>query len=107
MTWDFCLWAICFFLEGALLGVLMYTVRIATYFSFHKNSCCSLTLVTACTQLICLSDLEKDFVNPHDSSARINKCIVRRPNLIYVTAQSFQPTIVCAAHISIESLTTT
>mmetsp|Transcript_23034 Transcript_23034/g.78476 ORF Transcript_23034/g.78476 Transcript_23034/m.78476 type:complete len:83 (+) Transcript_23034:243-491(+) len=82
MTWDFCLWAICFFLEGALLGVLMYT-------------------------LICLSDLEKDFVNPHDSSARINKCIVRRPNLIYVTAQSFQPTIVCAAHISIESLTTT
>mmetsp|Transcript_17984 Transcript_17984/g.28726 ORF Transcript_17984/g.28726 Transcript_17984/m.28726 type:complete len:163 (+) Transcript_17984:451-939(+) len=45
------LWVILFMLVGALLGVNMYTV-------------------------ICLSDLANDFINPHDSSNRINKLVV-------------------------------
>lgn len=51
MSWALCFWILSFLLESALLGILMYT-------------------------LICLSDLENDFINPHDSSARINKFVV-------------------------------
>jgi hypothetical protein len=29
-------------------------------------------------QLITLSDLENDFINPHDSSASLNQWVVRR-----------------------------
>eukprot|EP00959_Pyramimonas_sp_CCMP1952_P336251 7041027-Pyramimonas_sp.AAC.2 len=43
-------WLLCFLLEGALLGIIMYT-------------------------LICLADLENDFINPHDSANRINKFV--------------------------------
>ena len=43
-------WALCFLIEAALLGIIMYT-------------------------LICLADLENDFINPHDSANRINKFV--------------------------------
>mmetsp|Transcript_1658 Transcript_1658/g.3752 ORF Transcript_1658/g.3752 Transcript_1658/m.3752 type:complete len:162 (+) Transcript_1658:178-663(+) len=45
------LWVVLFMLMGALLGMNMYMV-------------------------ICLSDLANDFINPHDSSSRINKLVV-------------------------------
>jgi len=48
MTWDFLLYLLCFFLQAALLGVVMYG-------------------------LICISDLENDFTNPHDASDTLNK----------------------------------
>eukprot|EP00270_Netrium_digitus_P013939 TRINITY_DN4693_c0_g1_i1.p1 TRINITY_DN4693_c0_g1~~TRINITY_DN4693_c0_g1_i1.p1 ORF type:complete len:145 (+),score=33.63 TRINITY_DN4693_c0_g1_i1:279-713(+) len=47
MPWVFLLWLLSFFLVAALLGIDMYT-------------------------LICLSDLENDFVNPHDCASRMN-----------------------------------
>ena len=41
-------------------------------------------------QLICLSDLENDFINPHDSTTRVNRWVVRCPAL------SSQPDLPCA-----------
>ncbi|XP_011625461.1 protein cornichon homolog 4 [Amborella trichopoda] len=51
MVWEVWLWLICFFISISLLGVLVY-------------------------QLICLSDLEYDYINPYDSSSRINAIIM-------------------------------
>jgi len=48
MTWDFLLFLLCFFLQAGLLGLVMYG-------------------------LICISDLENDFINPHDASDTLNK----------------------------------
>ncbi|GBG61058.1 hypothetical protein CBR_g18650 [Chara braunii] len=50
LSWNLSLWLVCFLLVAALLGLIMY-------------------------MFICLSDLENDFINPHDSASRINKCI--------------------------------
>eukprot|EP00850_Spirogloea_muscicola_P015876 SM000125S26081 [mRNA] locus=s125:283292:284582:+ [translate_table: standard] len=47
MTPAFALWLASFLAVAALLGIVMY-------------------------MLICLSDLENDFINPHDSASRIN-----------------------------------
>eukprot|EP00897_Mesotaenium_endlicherianum_P006738 jgi/Mesen1/6092/ME000031S05365 len=47
MTWTFLLWLLSFVFFAALLGIDMYL-------------------------LICLSDLENDFINPHDATSRIN-----------------------------------
>ncbi|XP_077210295.1 protein cornichon homolog 2-like [Tasmannia lanceolata] len=51
MAWEVFLWLISFFSVIALLGVAVY-------------------------QLICLSDLEFDYINPYDSSARINAVVM-------------------------------
>eukprot|EP00271_Cylindrocystis_brebissonii_P021387 TRINITY_DN7579_c0_g2_i1.p1 TRINITY_DN7579_c0_g2~~TRINITY_DN7579_c0_g2_i1.p1 ORF type:complete len:157 (+),score=33.08 TRINITY_DN7579_c0_g2_i1:440-910(+) len=51
MSWPFLLWLISFLVVAALLGIVMY-------------------------MLICLSDLENDFINPHDSTLRINKFLL-------------------------------
>mmetsp|Transcript_41687 Transcript_41687/g.98906 ORF Transcript_41687/g.98906 Transcript_41687/m.98906 type:complete len:121 (-) Transcript_41687:616-978(-) len=51
MSWNFLVWLVCFILQAAILGILMYS-------------------------LICLSDLENDFINPHDSTTRINRWVV-------------------------------
>mmetsp|Transcript_22082 Transcript_22082/g.61296 ORF Transcript_22082/g.61296 Transcript_22082/m.61296 type:complete len:158 (-) Transcript_22082:335-808(-) len=55
MSWLFLIWLICFILQAGLLGMVMYT-------------------------LICLSDLENDFINPHDSTTRVNRWVV--PELV-------------------------
>ncbi|KAK9808104.1 hypothetical protein WJX73_006585 [Symbiochloris irregularis] len=51
MFTDFLVWLVCFFVQGALIGMVMYA-------------------------LILLSDLENDFMNPHDASAGINRWVV-------------------------------
>ncbi|GLJ22120.1 hypothetical protein SUGI_0415050 [Cryptomeria japonica] len=51
MAWEVILWLISFVLVIALLGIVVY-------------------------QLICLSDLEFDYINPYDSSSRINWLII-------------------------------
>lgn len=51
ISWEMLLWLSGFVVVAGLLGIVMYT-------------------------LICLSDLENDFINPHDSAARINKFVV-------------------------------
>ncbi|KAJ4971569.1 hypothetical protein NE237_004668 [Protea cynaroides] len=51
MTWELLLWLISFFVSIALLAVVIY-------------------------QLICLSDLEIDCINPYDSSSRINAVVI-------------------------------
>uniref|UniRef100_A0A7S1SUI6 Cornichon family protein n=1 Tax=Tetraselmis chuii TaxID=63592 RepID=A0A7S1SUI6_9CHLO len=55
MSWSFLMWLVSFILQAALLGMVMYT-------------------------LICLSDLENDFINPHDSCTRVNRLVV--PELV-------------------------
>ncbi|KAK9809141.1 hypothetical protein WJX72_010007 [[Myrmecia] bisecta] len=55
MSWDFLVWLLSFIIQAALLGVTMYG-------------------------LITLSDLENDFINPHDASAGVNRWVV--PELI-------------------------
>ncbi|XP_073391617.1 protein cornichon homolog 4 isoform X2 [Physcomitrium patens] len=51
MASDLLLWLICFLAVVSLLGILVY-------------------------QLMCLSDLEFDYINPFDSASRINAFIV-------------------------------
>ncbi|XP_068643266.1 protein cornichon homolog 2-like [Aristolochia californica] len=51
MAWEVLLWLISFFSVIALLALTVY-------------------------QLICLSDLEFDYINPYDSSARINTVVI-------------------------------
>lgn len=47
------------------------------YWPQNSISAISVALVKRwCLQLISLSDLENDFVNPHDASAAINKWVV-------------------------------
>jgi len=53
MSFTFLVWLLALLLCAALLGITMYS-------------------------LISLSDLENDFVNPHDSSVSINRWVVRR-----------------------------
>jgi len=53
MNFTFLVWLLALLLCAALLGITMYS-------------------------LISLSDLENDFVNPHDSSISINRWVVRR-----------------------------
>ena len=52
MNFTFLVWLLALVLCAALLGITMYS-------------------------LISLSDLENDFVNPHDSSVSINRWVVR------------------------------
>eukprot|EP00850_Spirogloea_muscicola_P005883 SM000027S09664 [mRNA] locus=s27:628536:629875:+ [translate_table: standard] len=59
MTPAFALWLASFLAVAALLGIVMY---------MSDASAAAITWV----QLICLSDLENDFINPHDSASRIN-----------------------------------
>ncbi|KAJ7522069.1 hypothetical protein O6H91_19G082000 [Diphasiastrum complanatum] len=51
MAWELLLWLWSMSLVGALLAILVY-------------------------QLICLSDLEFDYINPYDTSSRINNWII-------------------------------
>mmetsp|Transcript_22926 Transcript_22926/g.38357 ORF Transcript_22926/g.38357 Transcript_22926/m.38357 type:complete len:159 (-) Transcript_22926:1112-1588(-) len=60
--WSLTFWVVSFLVEAALLGIIMYT-------------------------LICLADLENDFMNPHDSASRINKCVL--PEYIMQATQVF------------------
>lgn len=51
MAWEVLLWLLSFLIVIALLGFVVY-------------------------QLICLSDLEFDYINPYDSTARINRLVI-------------------------------
>ncbi|XP_024531120.1 protein cornichon homolog 4 isoform X2 [Selaginella moellendorffii] len=51
MAWDLALWILSFLAVAAALGIIVY-------------------------QLLCLSDLEFDFINPFDSSSRINRFVL-------------------------------
>jgi len=51
MAWEVLLWLLSFIFVIALLGFVVY-------------------------QLICLSDLEFDYINPYDSTARINRLVI-------------------------------
>mmetsp|Transcript_15204 Transcript_15204/g.45851 ORF Transcript_15204/g.45851 Transcript_15204/m.45851 type:complete len:157 (-) Transcript_15204:1873-2343(-) len=50
MAWTLLIYFIAFVIEAALMGIMMY-------------------------QLIKLSDLENDFINPHDATAALNKVV--------------------------------
>jgi hypothetical protein len=51
MAWEVLLWLLSFIFVIALLGFVVY-------------------------QLICLSDLEFDYINPYDSTSRINRLVI-------------------------------
>ena len=132
MAWDFIVWISAFFLQAALLGIIMYgvsnkdenellrvktlvkLVRLMQWHEMHPkthlrptllcavcaavsctsvaSSSCPLTLCGPAAQLILLSDLENDFINPHDSSARINNwvvCACRAAIFEFVSQTSF------------------
>ncbi len=52
MPWQLLVWLVAFVLQSGLLGTCMY-------------------------KLIQLSDLENDFINPHDAARNFNKVVVR------------------------------
>eukprot|EP00249_Psilotum_nudum_P007103 c20306_g1_i1 orf=482-916(+) len=51
MAWELLLWLFSFFVVAAALGIIIF-------------------------QLMCLSDLELDYINPFDSASRINKSVM-------------------------------
>ncbi|XXG64108.1 hypothetical protein AAC387_Pa05g2151 [Persea americana] len=51
MAWEVILWLVSFFISMALIALAFY-------------------------QLICLSDLEFDYINPYDSASRINAVVI-------------------------------
>ena len=105
MLWDFVVWLLVLGVQAALLGIVMFSVsplsssvgrvscsRFAVrglldrvllkawlegLRSFDTAELATALLTSICpVQLIMLSDLENDFVNPHDASAKINKWVV-------------------------------
>mmetsp|Transcript_28580 Transcript_28580/g.39478 ORF Transcript_28580/g.39478 Transcript_28580/m.39478 type:complete len:163 (-) Transcript_28580:91-579(-) len=60
MQFNLAFWLISFTVEAALLGLIMYA-------------------------LVALADLENDFINPFDSSSRVNKTII--PEMIFQILQ--------------------
>ena len=85
-------WAFIFVLQAGLLSLVMYAVRSGSksphFCAAYDGSlppwlvgvACYSALTaapTGCTQLITLSDLENDFINPHDCAKRVNRLVVR------------------------------
>ena len=91
MSWELLIYLIAFILQAVLLGIVMFQVRHAyCQTSAHRVSMHRRRLPHPCQQtpywsshsrralqLISLSDLENDFINPHDASAQINAWVVR------------------------------
>ena len=48
-----------------------------TYFGENHYPVCNADILYTSLQLISLSDLENDFINPHDASASVNALVVR------------------------------
>lgn len=85
MSLDFLVWLVVFFIQLGLLGITMYIVRRSSCSSYASAHCCvasspaclcSVMTICACVQLITLSDLEADYLNPHDSSIIVNYWLV-------------------------------
>ena len=86
MSLDFLVWLLVFFMQLGLLGITMYIVSVFSIrmlqfvhlcflpSSWSLSSTASFALVL---QLITLSDLEADYLNPHDSSVIVNYWLVR------------------------------
>ena len=73
-------WLVAFLMQAGLLGTVMYGVSEQTL--LYSKSIFVLSWLNALhLQLISLSDLENDFVNPHDASAAINYWVVREISL--------------------------
>ena len=86
MTLDFLVWLVVFFIQLGLLGITMYIVsspipskrkigRLLSPIVTYTSVC--MTRAVCYLQLITLSDLEADYLNPHDSSVIVNYWLVR------------------------------
>ena len=77
MSWDFLIWLSVFILQASLLGRTLFVVSAAAA-AAHSGAreaeegadCCRVL------QLICLSDLEQDVINPYDLSSKLNRFVV-------------------------------
>lgn len=72
-------WVVAIILQSVLLGRNMYAVSMGP----HALACSAApahTLIQAwcrvCPQLVCLTDLENDFINPFDLSSKMNRFVV-------------------------------
>jgi hypothetical protein len=89
-------WVAAIILQSALLGRNMYAVSDA----FCKRSDAHVLQLVAtaqligmfvCFQLVCLTDLENDFINPFDLSSKMNRFVVSEiVKATYGTAQQLQ-----------------
>ncbi len=87
MSLDFLVWLVAFFIQLGLLGVTMYIVSLSASSTSMKSRLHSatrrpiqvivMTRPLCYSQLITLSDLEADYLNPHDSSVIVNYWLVR------------------------------
>ena len=88
MSLDFLVWLLVFFIQLGLLGITMYIVSSSFIQILHSAHPClptsswALVLlinsnIALVLQLITLSDLEADYLNPHDSSVIVNYWLVR------------------------------
>ena len=88
MSLDFLVWLLVFFIQLGLLGITMYIVSSSVIQMLHSAHPClptsswALVLlinsnIALVLQLITLSDLEADYLNPHDSSVIVNYWLVR------------------------------
>lgn len=103
MSWDLVVWLAALIMQSALLGRSMYAVRRAgedviagaalrklrsfapptppfPRFCDHPHTPPNTTqhITTAKQQIMSLSDLENDFLNPFDLCGRLNRYVVRR-----------------------------
>lgn len=87
MSWELLLYFMAFVLQAALMGITMFTVPTAAGCldaGEHERGCKTEekdVLIPIhrhfAAQLIKLSDLENDFINPHDATSSINAWVVR------------------------------
>lgn len=90
MAWEAILWAIFFLMNIGLIAFNLYQV-LSLSLKPSNNSHLSRTIfIDVCTfmrtlnlylvgfeiQIVCLSDLEADYMNPFESSSRINAVVV-------------------------------
>ncbi|MBA0881361.1 hypothetical protein Goshw_025351 [Gossypium schwendimanii] len=71
---DLFIWLFSFFILVALLIILVYQVIVL--FIYIENWKGKFNRLIILLQLICLADLEFDYINPYDSSSRINKVVL-------------------------------
>lgn len=72
-------WVVAIILQSVLLGRNMYAVSMGPH-ALACSPALAHTLIQAwccvCPQLVCLTDLENDFINPFDLSSKMNRFVV-------------------------------
>ncbi|KAM7259393.1 hypothetical protein ACFE04_015134 [Oxalis oulophora] len=83
---DLYVWLLSFFILIALVVLVVYQLLSINPLATRRLK----TIGNICEMLMCLADLEFDYINPYDSSSRINRVIIPE----YIVGG-----VLCALHI--------